>query len=95
MSARKRLDWSVRAERNLDRIHEYIASDNPGAAADVVVTILAEVELLADYPMLGKPWKREGTRKLVVAKFPYVVIYRTTPRAVFVLAVIHQSKRIA
>ncbi|MDD5057909.1 MAG: type II toxin-antitoxin system RelE/ParE family toxin [Sideroxydans sp.] len=72
-----------------------MATDSPVSAAAVVVQILGAVGQLSDQPMMGKPWKREGTRKLVVTKYPYVIIYRITPRTVYVLAVIHQAKRIA
>jgi hypothetical protein len=43
--------------------------------------------------MLGKPWRRAGTRKLVLKKYPYSIIYRLTPVAVFVLTVAHQSRK--
>ena len=91
----KRVEYSERALRNLEGIKAYIAQDNPAAALQVVTALTSAANDLSTHPMLGNPWKREGTRKLVIPKYPYVIIYRLTASAVFVLAVAHQSMKMA
>jgi toxin ParE1/3/4 len=55
----------------------------------------AEIErtlsLVAENPEIGSPMRR-GARKLLVRRFPYLVIYRVLPHHVLVLAVGHQRR---
>lgn len=41
--------------------------------------------------MIGKPWTRAGTRKLVLQKYTYSIIYKIASGKVVILAVAHQS----
>ena len=93
MAAKRRLEYSITAGDDLESIQRYIVADNPKAAAQVIENILATADSLVDYPMLGKPWRRAGTRKLVLKKYPYTIIYQLTPVTVFVLTVAHQSRK--
>ena len=45
---------SPRAERDLDSIHDFIAGDNPDAAARVREAILNTADIFARYPDLGR-----------------------------------------
>lgn len=89
----KKVEYSARALRNLESIKAYISPENPAAAIRVVSTLTKMADGLSEQPALGKPWKREGTRKLVAAKYPYLIIYRVTAKAVIILAVAHQSRK--
>ncbi|MDO8754651.1 MAG: type II toxin-antitoxin system RelE/ParE family toxin [Anaerolineales bacterium] len=93
MAAKKRLEYSIAAGDDLESIQRYIAADNPKAATQVIENIMAAADNLLDFPMMGNPWRRAGTRKLVLKKYPYTIIYRLTTVAVFVLAVAHQSRK--
>lgn len=93
MVAKRRLEYSYAAGDDLESIQRYIAADNPKAAAQVIENIMAAADSLIDFPMLGKPWRRAGTRKLVLKKYPYSIIYRLTPVTVVVLTVAHQSRK--
>jgi plasmid stabilization system protein ParE len=46
---------------------------------------------IAANPDIGSPMRR-GARKLLVRRFPYLVIYRVLPDHVLVLAVGHQRR---
>ena len=70
-----RIVWLRAAERNLEEQLEYIGERNPLAAdrlADKVATTIAR---LADHPRRGRPGRVAGTRELVVAGTPYIVVY--------------------
>jgi toxin ParE1/3/4 len=45
--------WTREAERWLSDIHEYIASDNPVAAAATIQDILDRAQILKDFPESG------------------------------------------
>ena len=63
------------AARDLDEIIDWIARDNPGAAARVASRIKTKIERLAvlGLPNIGRPGLLEGTREL--AEAPYVIVY--------------------
>ncbi len=88
-----RVAWLQAALDDLRAIHDYIARDNPPAARRVIKFIRADVNLLHDHPSMGRPGRIEGTRDLVVVRYPYIVAYRESPSAVEILAVVHSSRR--
>jgi addiction module RelE/StbE family toxin len=82
------------AQADLDGIFEWIAKDNPLAAAKVVARIrdkinLLEVDALAK---MGRPGRFEGTRELIEA--PYIIVYKIDDRqrVILVVAVVHGAR---
>ena len=67
--------WLEEAARDLDRIVEYIAEDNPAAALAVLSTIRDAPLVLLEYPHIGRPGRVQGTRELVVSGLPYILPY--------------------
>ena len=51
--------WTQEAERWLRDIHDYIANDDPLAAAGVVEGIWRKTRLLAQFPRLGYVFRSE------------------------------------
>jgi toxin ParE1/3/4 len=47
------LTWTVEAERWLRDIYDYIALDNPSAAARTIETIYRKAEILREFPESG------------------------------------------
>ena len=89
-----RLHWTKLAERDLDEIAAYVETDNPAAAARVVLEIVDQVEsLLLEHPAIGRPGRVPGTRELVVRGLPYIVAYRVRDNSVESLRVLHTSRR--
>jgi toxin ParE1/3/4 len=56
-----RIIWLEEAERDLDRIVEYIAEDDPAAALSVLSTIREAPQVLLEHPRIGRPGRVEGT----------------------------------
>ena len=71
-----KIRWSRPAQSDLDSIFDYIAEDNPAAAERVARSILQSVERLQEHPGIGRPGRVPGTRELVIAGLPYIVVYR-------------------
>ena len=88
-----RLRWLRRALRNLDEEAEYIARDDPHAAARTVERIASSVEKLATYPASGRPGRVPGTRELVVTGTPYIVPYRVRGDTVEILREFHGARK--
>jgi toxin ParE1/3/4 len=84
-----RVKWLRIARANLDRGAQYIARDNPSAAAGVVFSITEGEERLREYPGLGRPGRVLGTRELVVPDTSYIIPYRVRGNTLEVLRVFH------
>ncbi len=88
-----RVRWLRRALRNLDEEAEYIARDDPDAAARTVQRIVTAVAQLTTHPASGRIGRVPGTRELVVTGTPYIVPYRVRGDAVEILRVFHAARK--
>ncbi len=88
-----RVRWLRRALQNLDEEAEYIARDDPDAAAQMVDRIATSVERLATHPALGRTGRIPGTGELMVSGTPYVVPYRVRGETVEILRVFHGARK--
>ena len=82
--------WSPEAADDLERIVHRIRQDNPAAARRLADTIYRRCSELGLFPNRGRSGCIAGTRELVLAPPPYVIVYRVKPDAVEI-ARIYQS----
>jgi len=85
--------WTEPALRDLAAARAYIARDNLPAANEQVVRVMAAVADLLQFPQIGRPGRREGTRELVIARTPYIVPYRLRGDLIEILRVLHGRQR--
>jgi toxin ParE1/3/4 len=72
---------------------DYIAQDNPLAAASQDEEIERQVNMLAQHPKMGRPGRVTGTRELVISGTPFVVIYRLKARRVDIIRLLHSAQQ--
>ncbi|TVR51000.1 MAG: type II toxin-antitoxin system RelE/ParE family toxin [Spirochaetaceae bacterium] len=88
-----RLIWSQPALFDLEEIAEYIALDNPSAAARYVRKVFSAVERLKRYPNSGgRPEELPATPYREVIVPPCRVFYRAEEDAVFILHVMRSER---
>ncbi len=85
--------WLRKALQNLNDEAEYIAQENPAAAATMFSYVTARVAALSDLPASGRPGRVPGTRELVIDRYPYVIPYRVVGDEVQVLRVFHTRQK--
>jgi toxin ParE1/3/4 len=88
-----RIVWTAPAVHDLASARSYIARDNLPAADRQVDRVLAAVAGLLQFPDIGRPGRRAGTRELVVSRTPYVVAYRLRAEIIEILRVMHGRQR--
>jgi toxin ParE1/3/4 len=88
-----RIRWTTPALRDVEAIGDYIARDDPAAAAKIVTRIFESVATLEAHPAIGRPGRVPGTRELVLSGLPYIVPYRVRAEVVELLAVFHGARR--
>ena len=87
------LIWLPTARRDFDSIVDYIADDDPGAAIQQGDEIEHQVASLERYPALGKPGRVNGTHELVIARTPYIAVYRVLHERVEILRILHGAQQ--
>lgn len=84
---------SLEAERELIEGALFYARE---ANVELGLAFVAEFEralaVLCDFPHLGPVW-RGTTRRFLLRRFPYSIIYQVKPDEIRVIALAHQSRR--
>ncbi|WP_137241517.1 type II toxin-antitoxin system RelE/ParE family toxin [Pantoea agglomerans] len=87
-----KLLWTEPARDDRRVIREYIALDNPVAAVELDETLSARTGQLTEHPESGRPGRVTGTRELVAHRH-YVIVYEVVAATVYILRVLHTSRR--
>lgn len=86
-----RVIWTPEAEADRELVWEYIATDNPSAAARMDELFDTAAERLAEFPELGRLGRIAGTRELIPHE-SYQLVYEVSGDAVWILALVHTSR---
>jgi plasmid stabilization system protein ParE len=85
--------WSEPALADLEAIADYIALENPAAAAELVQRVLAHVEQLAEHPESGVRVPELGrSRYRQLVQPPCRVFYRHEEQRVFIVHVMRTER---
>jgi addiction module RelE/StbE family toxin len=87
-----RLRWTPAAADDLDAIADYLAHDFPSFAQATIREIYETTATLRSIPFRGRIGRAEGTRELVIARLPYIVVYRVRNDAVEILHICHGAQ---
>ncbi|MEW5853631.1 MAG: type II toxin-antitoxin system RelE/ParE family toxin [Myxococcota bacterium] len=80
------------AQQDIEDIHAYIARDNEVAADRIARRNFEATDQLEHFPEMDRVGKASGTRELVVAGTPYVVVYRVRSDDIEIARVIHHAR---
>jgi toxin ParE1/3/4 len=83
------------AIRNILAISEYVALANPQAAKQIRDSIRTTIDRLDDFPELGRRQRTPWVRKLIEARYGYLIFYRYRGHgnSVTVIAVKHPAMK--
>lgn len=85
--------WTKPGLRDLDCARDYIAEENPGAAARVIERIEEALMGLRRHPQIGRPGRVEATRELVVPGTPFILVYMIRAKRIEIAALIHGARQ--
>ncbi len=89
-----RVRWTEASARDLTAICDYIQTHSGAETARKVALRLYErVSSLSQFPHVGRPGKKNGTRELVMHGLPFLAIYRVDKDAVEVIRILHGAQR--
>jgi addiction module RelE/StbE family toxin len=83
--------WTPEAQQDRADIWDYIAAENPRAAARMDKLFSDAAARLATHPRLGRPGNIRGTRELIPHE-SYRLVYEIEGETVWVLALVHTAR---
>ena len=85
--------WSEPAVADLDAVADYIALEDPAAAAELVKRVFRHVGQLAEHPQSGsRPQELKRTRYRQIVEPPCRIFYRHDGDTVFVVHVMRSER---
>ena len=88
--------WTVEAEVWLRDIYDYIAHDNPSAAAKVTDGIYEKTQLLKEYPEIGYQYRSESEGEIRILLYGhYRIAYLLAgDQSIHILGIFHGALEI-
>jgi toxin ParE1/3/4 len=83
------IHWLKPATLNRFEQLDYIAADNPTAAAALDEEIEHQTDMLAEHPLMGREGRVQGTRELVISSSPFIAVYRVNNKRIEILRILH------
>jgi len=84
--------WTPEAQQDRVDVWEYIAADNPRAAARMDELFSDAAARLAEHPLLGQPGTISGTRELIPLE-SYRLVYEIDGETVWILTLVHTARQ--
>jgi toxin ParE1/3/4 len=84
--------WSLAAANDLEEMSNYLYLHYPSFAAGTIQRLYDSTRILKRFPFSGRVGKKAGTRELVLAPLPYVLIYSVDEELVRILRFLHTSR---
>lgn len=84
--------WTKAASLDLEIIANYLFDKTPDHAPRLIREIYQAAVNLKNFPNRGRRGKKEGTRELVIRYLPYVIIYKISPEALFIVRILHGAQ---
>ena len=86
-----RVVWTPETQHDRAEVWDYIAADNPRAAARMDEIFSGAAARLSQNPMQGKPGTIPGTRELIPHD-SYRPVYQIESETVWILTLIHTAR---
>ena len=90
--APKNVEFHEEAAREFEAAVEWYISRNTLSAMRFAESVSDAVAMIAEFPQRW-PKHSHGTRRFVLRRFPYLVIYRERSDAIQIVAIAHVSRR--
>ncbi|MGH9430979.1 MAG: type II toxin-antitoxin system RelE/ParE family toxin [Terriglobia bacterium] len=87
------LRWTEEAATVLEQITDYLFQNAPERAVQLVRGIYDAASSLQMFPYRGRPGTKDGTRELVLAPLPYIVVYQTTSDVIHIVRILHGAQK--
>lgn len=87
-----RLLYTEPALSDLSSILDYIAAHSPQSAQHVQARIQSIIDLLLQYPHVGRRTSDPAIRRMIAVPYPYLIFYEATETEVIIHAIRHAAR---
>jgi toxin ParE1/3/4 len=87
-----RIRWTPAAADDLQSIKDYLTGRDPHLAQPTVIKLYQIARSLKKSPLRGRAGREEGTRELVCAPLPFIIVYRVKGGDVQILHIHHGAQ---
>ena len=89
-----RIRWTEPAARDFIHLCDYTRERDGGEQArKLALRIHGALGALLEFPNLGRPGRKPGTRELVFSGLPFLAIYRVREDTLELLRILHGAQR--
>jgi len=88
-----KLRYTETAAAEVADIFNYIAAENPRAAAELVARLERLTENLVEFPRMARVTDEQGTHIIPIGHYPYLVFYAIENEELVILHVRHGARR--
>jgi addiction module RelE/StbE family toxin len=88
-----RLRWTESASADLENISAHLYGKTPLHAEYLTLTIYHAPEILLRLLAIGRPGRKQGTRELVLAPLPWILVYTIGADSIDIVRVLHGAQR--
>ena len=88
----RKIRWSIAAANDLEEISNYLDQHHPPFAVPTIQRLYSSAQSLRAHPYVGRAGKKPGTRELVLAPLPYLLIYSVEEEVVHILRFLHTAR---
>jgi plasmid stabilization system protein ParE len=81
------------AIQDIRQAYDFIAIDSQQSAKAVIERIESGINTLCAHPHIGRQGRLNGTREFVIARTPFIVVYRPHEQLLWILSILHTSKK--
>jgi addiction module RelE/StbE family toxin len=88
----RRIRWSRAAADDIESIRNYLQEHHPSFMPSTVRMLYEAARSLKQMPQRGRLGQTPGTRELVLAPLPYIIVYAVEPDMVHIFRILHAAK---
>jgi len=87
-----RIRWTPAAATDLEQINRYLKERHPQYQHATIRKLYETIQLLKQWPLLGRIGREEGTREVLFPPLPYVAVYRVHEETIEILRIYHGAQ---
>ena len=85
--------WFSAAVRDRLQHLDYISEHDPSASLRIDEQISQQLQLLSRHPLMGRTGRVSGTRELVIARSPFLLVHRMHSNEIQVVRMLHGAQQ--
>ena len=88
-----RVRWTLAAADDLEVSSDYLERHFPSVRQTTIREIYETIATLQSMPHRGRVGREDGKRELVIARLPYIAVYRVKGDSVEILHIYHGAQQ--